>query len=508
MTALLLAAVVSVATPADDAYRAALDLVYDGAFAASLAKLEALSSAQADDPLGVYLRALALCWVLEQRPESTEQDREFLRLVDRALALASVRLARDPEDARARLGRGAAYAVRSRFHMFRQRRSEAARDAVHMREELLGTVALGVESGDALFGLGLYDYYADVLPRFAKFLRFLAGMPGGNRERGLGRIEEAQDRTLFHGTEARVQLYEIYAFYEDKPDRAGEQIAELHARYPGWPLWGLKLAEHLRDRMGLYAEAAAVAREIRETAQSGRHPNYQPVVAAMASVSLGQSLLLDLRFAEAREALLPAREGSPQAPSLAGQARLLLGRSLELEGDRHAALAHYRPAAASPNREIRRAAQAALAEPLPRGEVRGAQLLARARRRREEGQDKEAAVLYRDALNAWPKSREAALFVAEDELRQGQMKAAEHLAALLRDKDPSPPWVRPWAQLLEAERQEREGEHGDAVQAYKRVFEEPCGQPRLRERAADGLRRLLPRAAPSPSGPSSGYHPK
>jgi hypothetical protein len=491
VTGLLLAAAVSVSTPADTEYRAALELVYDGAFHVAERNLAELADAHPDDPLGAYLLGLALCWRLEQRPERADLDPELLRQVDRALGRADARLARDPDDARARLGRAAAHALRSRYLMLRGERRAAARDAVTMRKELRALLARGASSPDAVFGLGLYDYYADVLPRFAKFLRFFAGIPGGDRERGLRQIEEATEGTLFHGTEARVQLYEIYAFYEDKPDRALEQVSALRARYPGWPLWGLKLAEHLRDRMGLYARSAEVAREILETAEAGRHPNYQPVVAAMARVSRGESLLLDLRFAEAREAILPAREGSPEAPLLAGRAEYLLGRSLELEGDRRAAIDHYRRAALSPEPSLRRAAGKALDTPVPTAEVRALELLARARRRRERGHEREAAALCREALALWPRSREAALFVAADEVERGRLEDAKALLApLLGEKDPSPPWLRPWSSLIDAERRERAGEREAAARQYKRVFEEALGQDALRQRASAGLRRL------------------
>ena len=510
MTGLFLAAAVSVSTPADPEYRAALELVYDGAFHAAEHSLAALADAHPDDPVGAYLLALALCWRLEQRPESTELDRDLLRRVDRALALASTRLARDPDDARARLGRAAAHAVRSRYLMFRGKRSAAARDAVTMREELTEMLARGAESKDALFGLGLYDYYADVLPRFARFLRFLAGMPRGDRARGLQRIEEATTAgTLFHGTEARVQLYEIYAFSEDKPDRALEQVSVLRARHPGWPLWGLKLAEHLRDRLGLYARSADVAWGILETAEGGRHPNYQPVVAALARVSWGESLLLDLRFAEAREVLFPAREGSPDAPTLAGKACFLLGRSLELAGDRNAAVAYYHLAASSPDRELGRAARRALDAPVPPTEVRALPLLARARRRREQGQEHEAAELCREALSIWPRSREAALFVAAEHVEQGRLETAEMLLApLLRDQDLSPPWLRPWSRLIDAELRERKGEREGALRQYKRVFEEPYGQPGLQRRAAAGLHRLAARTDACAGAPASDKYSK
>jgi tetratricopeptide (TPR) repeat protein len=502
MIGLLLAAGLSVALPGDEAYRAALELVYNGAFDAAEDRLSALSAS--GDPVGPYLQALALGWKLEQRPGSTAFDDAFLQKTAQALALAEARLGKDRDDARARLARGAAFGVRSRYHIFRRHRSDAAKDAVRMREDLLKARAQGVTDGDILFGLGLYDYYTDVLPKVIKLVRFFTGMPGGDRERGLAFLEEAREGTLFHDTEARVQLYEIYAFYEDKPDRALVEIRALWARYPGWPRWGLSLAEHLRDRLGLYEESAAVARVVLETAEEGRHPNYQPVVAAIARASLGESLLLDGRFREARAALLPAGEGSPEAPGVAPRVHLLLGRSLELEGDRDAALPHYRAAAGSPDPEVRHRAQAALASPLPAGERRAAQALAVARREREAGYEEEAVAACRRAREAWPRSTEAALCVAESDLKRGRPEEArEILEGLGADKGVRPPWARPWAALLYGELRDLEGRREEAVQEYKKVLQEPYGREALRARAAEGLRRPFTPESGPPSGPSS-----
>jgi tetratricopeptide (TPR) repeat protein len=490
MIGLVLAAGLSVAAPGDEAYRGALELVYNGAFDAAEERLSVLSASAPGDPVGPYLQALALCWKLEQQPGSTAWDDAFLQKTDQALALAEARLGKDRADARARLARGAAFGVRSRYHIFRQHRSDAAKDAVRMREDLLKARAQGVTEGDVRFGLGLYDYYTDVLPKVVKLLRFFAGMPGGDRERGLALLEEAQAGTLFHDTEARVQLYEIYAFYEEKPDRALIEIRALSSRYPGWPRWGLSLAEHLRDRLGLYEESAAVARAVLENAEQKRHPNYQPVVAAMARASLGESLLLDGRFPEARAALLLAQEGSPEAPWVAPRIQLLLGRSLELEGHRDAALAHYRAAAEGGDRELRRRAQAALASPLPAGELSAAQALAAARREREAGYEEEAVEACRRARAAWPRNTEAALCVAESDLKHGRPEEArEILESLGGQKSIRPPWARPWAALLYGELRDLEGHREEAVQEYKKVLQEPYGREALRARAAERLRR-------------------
>ena len=494
--ALLLAAGV-VGSPSDREYRAALDLLYDGRPAAAQARLRELEESHPDDPVPVYLQALALAWIVEQQPETTARDRELEQAADRAFSAADARLRADPDDARARFARGAASGVRSRHHLFRAQRADAARTAAQMRDDLLAARARDPEDADVLFGLGLYDYYVDVLPRFARLLRFLSRLPGGDRERGLRAIEEAARTSTLHGVEARVQLYEIHAFYEGDPEAAAADMEELAHRYPGWPLWGLKLAEHLRDRLGAYAESAAVARRMLGAGEAARR-EAGAAALALARLSLGESLLLDLRPEEARHALLPLLDEETGLPSLAARARLLVGRSLELEGDREGAVAHYRAAAS--DRDARKRAQGALAHLLSPAQVDGRRHLARARRAREAGNGEEAAARAQEALAAWPETREAALIVAERELHQGG--AARALVPEVGEiREGEPPWLAPWSRLLRARQSDAKGEREIAVGLYKEVYAHACRRGDLREAAADGLRSPFrpetPHVAPS-----------
>jgi hypothetical protein len=488
--------------PTDAECRQPLDMLYDGRLEEALLASAARLAAHPDDPLVAYVDALGFVWKVEQRPELTTFDAELERRVARALAAADARLRADPEDGRALRARAGAWGVSSRYHLFRLHKSEAGRDAARMRADLLLVRRHDPDNADALFGLGLYDYYADVLPRLTKLLRIFTRIPGGDRERGLAALEKAQPAAVLHRTEIQVQLYEIYAWYEKRPDRALFEIRELARRHPGWPLWSLKLAEHLRDRMGLYAESAQVARRVME-AEERRGGGDPGAAAVLARVSLGESLLLDLRLDEARRVLLPAREGGRAGAAAGQRARLLLGRALELEGDRDAARGHYELAGEGPDRTLRKEAQAALARALPADEVRGRHLIAEARRAREQGRLAEAADTYRLALQAWPRSQEAALRVAEDDLEHGRGAAArDPLDDLVRERDPAPPWVRPWSWLLHAEMLDLAGEREAALDGYRKVLSEPHGQEELKERAAEGLRRPFAPADPADPGVS------
>jgi hypothetical protein len=349
-----------------------------------------------------------------------------------------------------------------------------------------------VEVADLDFGLGLYDYYADTLPRFFKVLRVLARIPGGDRERGLDAIARvARGGSLFHDEEACVQMFDIQSYFERRPDGALHWARRMWQRHPGWPLWGLKLAELLRD-LGLFEESARVARVILTTAEEGRHPNYQPVVGAMARVVLGEALLLDLRTGPAREAALPATGGAPEAGWVGSRASLVVARSLDLEGAHAAALPHYRRAASGSDSASAARAREALDSPLTSRERLAWQRLARARRRLEEGRPWEVGVLCVDALRADPSNAEARVCTAQSRLHGGDLASARALLRSVVEDDGTPMWIRPRARLTLARALEGEGKGDAALSLYKKVWEEPCGREALRAEAAAAIARLAP----------------
>ncbi len=452
-----------VARPWDATASGALGLVYDGDFHAAETRLAALAADHPEDPVLPYLQALALEWRLEQDPRSRAHDRDVLALADRSLSLAGARLAAFPGDGRALLARGAAHGAKSRLHLFRWDKGPASREAVRMREALVAARAAGTDALDLDFGLGLYDYYADTLPRFFRVVAFVMRIPGGDRERGLAEIARvARGGSLFHDDEARVQMYDIHSYFEGRPDRALHWIRTMWRLHPGWPLWGLRLAQLLGEPMGLWAESAAVARDILATAGEGRRPNYQPVVAAMARVLLAEASLGDLRFEEACATAGDAWADLPRDAWLA-RAERVRARCLDLE---------------------RRAGS-------PEG--RALALLGQARRLRERGDEADAEATCLRAFQAFPASAEARLCAAQESLRAGRPEAARALAGSVLDAEGDAE-LRPLGHLLVARASESEGERAEALRHYRAAWDEPLGRVAVRAEAAAAILRLDPGA--------------
>src|SRR5947208_596282 len=82
------------------------------------------------------------------------------------------------------------------------------------REALQETLRLDPTLADAHFGVGVYEYYADVAPAAAKVFRWLLLLPGGDRARGLAAIDETRRNGSLLRAEADFQRYIIDIWYE------------------------------------------------------------------------------------------------------------------------------------------------------------------------------------------------------------------------------------------------------------------------------------------------------
>jgi tetratricopeptide (TPR) repeat protein len=279
-----------------------------------------------------------------------------------------------------------------------------------------------------------------------------------------------------------------------------DQLDELRTQYPTHPLWALKSLEHLRARLGAYDDAVAAGRGILARAAGGDSNFTGAWVPAMTRLEMGHALVADLRPAEARPFLLAvAKDGIPGNVAAAPRARFLLGRSLEMEGDREGALAHYRIAASGADQEWRARARAAIRTPLPAARVRALAALGEARRRRDAKRGDEAIRFAREALDHWPESMEAALAVAGERLEAGDVAGARRAWPRADARQlAETPWLRPWEWILAARRDDLEGRREEAVQQYKKVLQERLRRPELEEAAEAGIKRVF-----RPSGPES-----
>jgi hypothetical protein len=147
-----------------------------------------------------------------------------------AVKAADAWTGRDPKNAEAWFYLAAAYAPLVQWQVLRGERVGAARNGNRIREALLKALEIDPSMADAHFGIGVYEYYADVAPAAAKVLRFFLFLPAGDRARGLTAIDKTRESGAVLRGEADFQRYIIDIWYEHKPEEALDPQV-INARY-------------------------------------------------------------------------------------------------------------------------------------------------------------------------------------------------------------------------------------------------------------------------------------
>lgn len=310
-----------------------LTRIYDHILNARFADAQRETTACANAPTlaCAVLDATRVWWRIQLDPYQKNLDAEFSRVVDGAIAGTEAWARREPANPEAWFYVGGAYGARVQWRVLRGERLAAARDGKRIKDTLETALELGPDLEDANFGIGLYQYYADVAPAAAKMLRWLLMLPGGDRVEGLDRMLRARERGALLKGEADFQLHVIYLWYEKDFDRALDLVEDLAARYPGNPLFPQIIAE-IHDIY--FHDPTASARAWDRLLMLARQRKVNEAAMAEAQAHLGLARHLETLF-ESDRALEHARAviGEPNLPySGAALAWLAAGRSLQRLG--------------------------------------------------------------------------------------------------------------------------------------------------------------------------------
>ena len=135
----------------------------------------------APDEACLALGVVSVWWQILLDPASKRLDATLNERAGAAIAATEAWTRREPRRAEAWFYLAGSYAPLVQWRVLRGERLAAARDGNKIRTALERALALDPTLDDAYFGIGLYHYYADVVPAAAKILRWLLFLPGGDR---------------------------------------------------------------------------------------------------------------------------------------------------------------------------------------------------------------------------------------------------------------------------------------------------------------------------------------
>jgi tetratricopeptide (TPR) repeat protein len=216
------------------------------------------------------LTAVSLWWQILINPESRALDQKLNAAAAASIAASDAWTRREPGRGEAWFYLAGSFAPLVQLRVLRGERLAAARDGKKIKDALERALQLDPTLADAYFGIGLYHYYADVAPIYAKLLRWLLMLPGGDREQGLREMLQARAHGEVLRGEADFQLHVLYLWYEKKPRDALMLLEALDAQYPTNPLFLERIADAHETYFHDSRASAAAWRALLERARANR----------------------------------------------------------------------------------------------------------------------------------------------------------------------------------------------------------------------------------------------
>lgn len=183
-----------------------------------------------------YMGLAAVVWTRYVYETDQGDDRlidEFDRRTAKAVEVAQRWLKKHPDDAQAMMTLGAAYGLSSRLQLIRQRWIAGYLKGKKALSLTKAALKVDPELWDAYLGLGMYDYYSDLYPRFIGVLAKI--VLRGNRQRGIESLRIVAEKGHYSRNNAKILLVEIYTedpYGAQDPEGAVAIMKELRDQFP------------------------------------------------------------------------------------------------------------------------------------------------------------------------------------------------------------------------------------------------------------------------------------
>jgi tetratricopeptide (TPR) repeat protein len=186
-----------------------------------------------DHPVGYFFRAMIQWEQIISKFDDESQDEKLYDLLDVVINMCEKRLDENRNDVTAMFFKGGAVGFRGRLRANRGKWLGAANDGIVALPLVRKAYDLEPENYDILLGIGIYNYYAAVIPSKYPIVKpVMIFFPSGDRIKGLEQLKQAAQKALYAKIEANYFLLQNYLTFEKDYAQALEIAKKLHELYP------------------------------------------------------------------------------------------------------------------------------------------------------------------------------------------------------------------------------------------------------------------------------------
>lgn len=318
--------------------------IYNVRFDSARTQFDSVIQKYPDHPAGYFLDAMVEWWRINMDRMSRAYDADFLRRIDRVLAVCDRALAKDERDVTALFFKGGALGFRGRYNVIRENYISAATDGKDALDILIACQKIAPGNKDIMLGTGIYNYFAEAIPEKMPLLRpLLVFLPSGDKELGLLQLRAAAKSARYASIEAMDVLYQVYDQFEKNPAEAMEWARQLHARYPDNPVFHRYYAKGLVTQSSIDSMEAewrviltrCLDKQFGYERKTAREALYYIAVALMRKRSLDMALTYFYKCDEGSRVL----DEDPSGFMV--RTNLQIGQIYDLQGKRDLAIKQY-----------------------------------------------------------------------------------------------------------------------------------------------------------------------
>lgn len=219
----------------------AMELVYNMKYNEADAIFDEIIKLEPENAYGYFLKSVCYFWMFQNYPQDEKLGEKYKNITFKTVEVAEKMLDKSENNLDAMFYLGGAYGNLGRYYALDKSFVKAYWYGKKGKNYLLDVVERNPKYYDAYLGLGIYHYYADVLPKIFKTFSFLFGIQG-DRELGLRELRLALSNSKNTKTEAMIFLGAIYVDVEKDYKKALPVFRTLFEKYPDSKLAGMTLA--------------------------------------------------------------------------------------------------------------------------------------------------------------------------------------------------------------------------------------------------------------------------
>jgi len=299
-----------------------------------------------DHPAGYFFQAMVQWERIISNFDDESQDDKLYQMLDVVIEMCEKHLDEHPNDVTAMFFNGGAVGFRGRLRANRGKWVGAANDGIVALPLVRKAYELEPNNYDVLLGIGIYNYYAAVVPEKYPIVKpAMIFFPNGDRKKGLEQLRQASQNAKYAKVEAMYFLMQNYFVYEKDYANALELARKLHTKYPNNSMFHRYVGRCLVST-GYLGEAKDIFVDI-EKRCSKKQLGYDTYDAREAYYYLGKFDFMAGRFDAALNYLYRSDELSrkidkDEPSGFMSLGNLLIGMIYDAQGKRQDAMQQYK----------------------------------------------------------------------------------------------------------------------------------------------------------------------